>query len=178
MSPSQGRVAGGIDTAEQLAARLGRHIRPSTVIVCVGSELRGDDGAAAAVAHRLAGTMPWALHNTQTAPESFLMKIVQAEPESVLLIDAVDFGAAPGRIGLFPAEQLNGQSPSTHGPGARAFLSALAMFHSCPVALLGIQPGDIDFGEALSPPVAAAVDQVVAVFQSLARRPQAADDNG
>ncbi len=161
-------AAFAIDTAEQLTARLASHIHPSTVIVCVGSDLRGDDGVGAAIARRLSPELPWAVYNTQTVPESFLMKIVGAKPESILMIDAIDFGAPPGRIGLFPADRLGGQAPSTHGPGAKAFLVALGMLHQCPIAVVGIQPGAIDFGEALSPPVAAAADSVVEALESLA----------
>ncbi len=139
-------------------------------IVCVGNELRGDDGAGVAIARELAGNVPWKVYDTQTVPESFLMKILQGKPECVLLIDALDFGAAPGAIEIFQADRIGGQGPSTHGPAPLAFLDVLQMLHPCRRAVLGIQPSRVEFGQSMSEPVKAAVRRIVEAFQIIAGR--------
>ena len=166
--------AGGITTIEHLIEHLDEFLTPSSAIVCIGNELRGDDGAGVVVGRKLAGTVPWRVHETQTVPESFLMKIVADKPESMILVDGLHFGAAPGAVELVEAGQVGGQGPSTHGPAPLAFLEVFRMFHACRQAVLGIQLERTDFGEGLTDPVAASVDLVVQAFRTLAASAAAA----
>jgi hydrogenase maturation protease len=161
---------GGIDTVDHLVEHLAEFADPSLIIVCVGSELCGDDGAGPAVAKALAGTVPWLVCDTQTVPESFLMRIVDRRPATVVLVDAVDFRARPGAVDLLAASQLTGQGPSTHGPAPLAFLELLGMMHRCRAAVLAIQPKQTAFGEPLSAEVARAVEFVTQAFRALAAR--------
>ena len=159
----------GIDTVEHLVEHLEEVVVEATAIVCIGNDLCGDDGAGVAIAKRLTGVVPWDVYNTQTVPESFLMKIIAKKPQSVLLIDALHFGASPGAVELIEADTIGGQGPSTHGPAPLAFLEILRMMHPCRCAVLGIQPQQADFGTDISKPVAAAVELVVEAMERLAR---------
>ena len=158
----------GIDTAEHLAGHLAQVLTPQSVIVCVGNEMCGDDGAGVAVAQHLSGRVPWTLFDTQNVPESFLMKIVECKPGTVVLVDALDFAAPPGSVELFEADRIGGQGPSTHGPAPLAFLELLAMFHPCRQAVLGIQPRQTDFGQPMSKCVRYAAKMVAHAFTILA----------
>ena len=159
----------GIDTVEHLVEHLAEVVCAETVIVCVGNELCGDDGAGVAVARGLAGKVPWDVFDAQSVPESFLMKIVARKPKLVVLIDALDFAARPGAVELVGPEGLGGQGPSTHGPAPLAFLEVLRMIHPCRCAVLGIQPEHGELGALLSEPVRAAVEMIVEAFQVLAK---------
>jgi len=161
--------ARGIETIEHLVEHLREIVTPTMGVVCVGNELSGDDAAGPLIANKLTGKVPWKVYNTQTVPESFLMKIIAGSPESVLLIDALDFSARPGAIEMFATDQIGGQGPSTHGPAPLAFLEILNMMHRCRCAVLGIQPQHAELGEAVSPPVIAAIDRIVEALQVLAR---------
>ncbi len=176
-SNSAGRDHRGIDTVEHLADHLAEFASGSMVIVCIGNTLAGDDAAGVEVGKKLSGQIPWKVFNTQTVPESFLMKIVELKPESVLLVDALDFGVAPGAVEVVSAEGITGQGPSTHGPAPLAFLELLGMMHPCRCAVLGIQPKSGDLDAPLSDPVAKAVDMVVHAFKYLAQRPQSATES-
>ena len=160
----------GIDTAEHLGEHLAQILTPRSVIVCVGNEMCGDDGAGVAVAQHLADHVPWRVFDTQSVPESFLMKIVECKPDAVVLVDALDFGAPPGSVELFEADRIGGQGPSTHGPAPLAFLELLAMFHPCRQAVLGIQPRQVDFGQPMSKCVRDAAEMVAHAFAILAGR--------
>ena len=160
----------GIESAEHLVEHLAEFVEEPLAIVCVGNDLRGDDGAGMAIARELAGTVPWSVFETQTVPESFLMKIVQGEPASVILIDALDFRSPPGTIDLVTADKVANQGPSTHGPAPLAFLDVLQMMHPCHCAVLGIQARNVAFGQPLSQPVKIAVKRIVRAFQTLADR--------
>ena len=136
----------------------------------MGNELCGDDAAGPAIAKKLQGKVPWTVYDTQTVPESFLMKIVGQKPTSVVLIDALDFGGEIGNVELVSADKINGQGPSTHGPAPLAFLEVLQMMHPCKCFVLGIQPKSGQFGEPMSDPVKAAVDMVTDAFKNLAAK--------
>ena len=168
--PPKTRDTGGeiIRTAAQLARQLAGVLAPDAAIVCVGNELRGDDAAGVEIAKRLDGRVPWTVHQTQTAPENFLMKIVAARPSAVLIVDAMHFDAPPGAVGVFDRRDLAGPGPGTHGPSPVAFLEILDMMHSCRSAILGIQPEGVDFGAEVSPAVRRAIDLIAAAFDDLA----------
>ena len=153
-------------TYKSLARELAGLLTPHAVIVCAGSDLRGDDGAGSAVAERLGDDLPWPVHNTQTAPESFVGKVAAQKPDTVLLIDATDFAGSPGDVALIPAERIVGQGPSTHGPTPQLFLRALLAIHPCRCVVLGIQPGCTDVGGPLSEPVQRAVEDVVEAIRA------------
>lgn len=150
----------GIHTVEHLAGHLRELLTARSVIVCVGNEMSGDDAAGPEIARRITGRIPWEVFDVHTAPENFLMKIVAARPDTVLLVDALSFDADPGSVELFAAEAVVGQGPSTHGPAPVAFLDMLNMLHPCRRVVLGIQPVRSEFGREVSEPVAAAVDFV------------------
>jgi hydrogenase maturation protease len=164
------RPVGAVASATELADRLESLLVPPVAVVCIGNDLCGDDGVGVEIAHRLTRAAIWRVYNAQTAPESFLMKIVTSKPASVLVIDALDFGAQPGDVSVTDAARLGGQGPSTHGPAPLAFLRSLAMMHTCRRALVGIQPRQTEVGQGLSAPVASAVGLVVAGLERLVRR--------
>ena len=155
-----------VEAGKSLVRELAGILTPNSVIVCAGSDLRGDDGAGPAVAEALAGTIPWPVYNAQTAPESFVGKVAAAAPDVVVLVDATDFGAAGGDVSLIPAERIVGQGPFTHGPGLRMFLQALRALHSCRCFVLGIQPVSTEVGAPLSEPVRRAVRDVAAALHA------------
>ena len=161
----------GIGSADHLAEHLAEILTPASVIICVGNEICGDDGVGPAIAKELAGRVPWPLFDTQAVPESFLMKIVNCKPDAVVLVDA-------GSVELFEADRVGGQGPSTHGPAPLAFLELLTMFHPCRQGILGIQPQQADFGQAMCPSVRQAVGMVVEAFVALAEQQGLARDGG
>ena len=154
----------GIDSVDHLAEHLSEFLSSRSIVLGVGNELCGDDGAGPMIANRIAESGPWQVLDVQSVPESFLMKIVEARPDTVLIIDALDFDAEPGAVELLTADAVTGQGPSTHGPAPIAFLDLLAMMHPCRRVILGIQPANGEFGETMTDAVARGVDFVVEGF--------------
>jgi len=150
----------GIETVAHLAQHVAEVLTDDSIILCVGNDICGDDGAGPAVARRIAGKVRWRVLDVQTVPESFLMKVVAAKPDVVMIVDALDFDAEPGAVELLASDAVTGQGPSTHGPAPIAFLDLLNMMHPCRRVILGIQPVTGDFGEAMTPAVAKAIDFV------------------
>lgn len=159
-----------VATAEELAAQLAGLLDPTSVIICVGDEMRGDDGAGPAAAKALVGTVSWPVIDAHNAPENFLMKVVEAEPRSVVLVDAIHFDESPGAVRLIEPKDLSGHGPSTHGPAPVTFLEVLNAMHPCRQVVLGIQPGGTELGSSISQPVKAGITLVIEAFRSAAAR--------
>jgi len=159
----------GIDSVEHLAEHLGELLTERSLIICVGNDICGDDGAGPAVAGRIDQKVPWKVFDVRSVPENFLMKIIDAAPDTVLIVDALDFDAPAGAVELFASDAITGQGPSTHGPAPIAFLDLLNMMHPCRRVVLGIQPVTGDFGQQMCDEVKAGVEFVVQAFTLAAR---------
>jgi len=155
-------------TQEDLKRSLCPLLTPATVIVCVGSELHGDDAAGVVIGRELANWAPWPVIQAGLAPESFVVKIANLRPNRVIVIDAADFAGPPGAVALINADCIADAAASTHGPNPTLFLEALRQMHSCDAILLGIQPLTTRTEDDLSSPVRQAVTRVVGAFCALA----------
>jgi len=160
------------ETLRQLTEMLARHVSPNTAIVCIGNELRADDGAGPAIAQLLVDAVPWDVHDAQTAPENFTAKIIRGRPDCIIVVDALHLGAEPGTFRLMPIEDMTGQGPSTHGPAPLAVMGLLREQLSCECVVLGIQPADTRVGAPMSQPVRRTVELVARAFRLLAGRPR------
>jgi len=139
---------------------------PARIIVaCVGNVLRRDDGFGYAVAARLDALPPGVeLVETGIGGIALLQELLRG-CDGLIVVDAVDRGAAPGT--LFVIEPEVGEPsgvPDMHLANPDQVL-ALAKGMDClpaQVVLVGCQPEDVEgLGEGLSAPVARAVGPAV-----------------
>jgi hydrogenase 3 maturation protease len=133
-------------------------------VLAVGSPLRGDDAAgllAARELQRLLDARPKAAVDCavfvgETAPESFTGEIRRFRPTHVVILDAADFGGAPGEAALIDPEAIRGNpSLSTHNLPMSLLTKYLAAELGCAVMIVGIQPARSRFGDPVSEAVAA-----------------------
>jgi hydrogenase 3 maturation protease len=143
--------------------RLDDLLREPACLVGVGNPLRRDDGVGPwiveAVREAAAGTR-LALVDAQDVPENFVPTIARGDAQNVVFIDAVATDGAPGTVvfGLL-ADLAEAGSCSTH----KLALSLSGKFLEAAGKksyLLGIVPGDIDFGEGFTPEVERAAASV------------------
>lgn len=86
--------------------------------------------------------------------------------ERLLIVDAVAMGASPGAVFRLEGEEVprafSGKL-SVHQMGLQDLLAVAELQGNLPPTLVfrGVQPGSIDMGMRMSPPVVAALDQVV-----------------
>jgi hydrogenase maturation protease len=86
--------------------------------------------------------------------------------DQLLIIDAVETGKAPGsliRLTGADVQPVMETKLSPHQMGLKDLLAVASLQGISPpeMVLLGVQPGDIDLGIDLSPPVAARLDELV-----------------
>jgi hydrogenase maturation protease len=134
-------------------------LKEGACLVGTGNPLRRDDGVGVWLAESLKGaSVP--VFNVEDVPESYVGEIARTSLQNIIIMDAVDAGLEPGTVVFGPLEEL-GERPglSTH----KLSLSLCGRFlgaHGQRTFLLGIVPGDIDFGPGLTAEVERAAGEV------------------
>ena len=136
----------------------------------IGNELKGDDAAGLLAVRdlkkRLSGLdwerVEWLMFETGLAPESFSGPLRRYGAGLVLMVDAASMGELPGVVRLLDWRESSGFGPSTHLQPLSTLAEFLTLDLGCQVAVLGIQPAQLEFGEPLSVAVEGAVAEVAA----------------
>ena len=105
---------------------------------------------------------------------SFTLAGSIAEHGALVVIDAAEMGAAPGKVDVFVGEDMDrflgsNRKRSVHEVALIDLLAIALLEDYLPQhrALIAIQPGLVDWGDSLSLPVAAALDEVCDRAQQL-----------
>ena len=133
------------------------------VIAGIGNEIRSDDFVGVKIIKNLQGKISTKVHliECETVPESFMDEIVELKPSHVLLIDAAVMGLKPGELRLYDAAKVtNFPAISTHMLPLRVFCEYIAQLAKAKLALLLIEPGNVEFGEGLTKEVEASAMRV------------------
>lgn len=156
----------------QAAARmLDNCLNGDTVVVGIGNRWRGDDAAGPVLIDRLSGSISARCLDAGDAPERYLGAAADSA-STILVIDAVDFGGAPGQLAVFAEPDLPDRFGTTHDVPLRALMSYLRRQSGATVLLLGIQPEHTAFGAPMSGEVRASVELVAQMLTArLARTP-------
>jgi hydrogenase 3 maturation protease len=150
---------------QQLFKQLSKLRGSSTVIVGIGNTLKGDDGAGPLVCKQLtAARISAGLIDAGTVPENYIQMIIKKEPRTLLVIDAIDFGAEAGTIRIFEPGQLNSHVISTHTLSPRLFVDFISRSVQVDVYFMGIQPAQTQLGESISAAVSTAIEQLSGVL--------------
>jgi hydrogenase 3 maturation protease len=142
---------------ESLEAFLGDSLERRVVLMGIGSPIRMDDAVGLHVielleAMRLDDVL---LLSTEIVPEGYTGKVREFKPTHVLMVDAAHFNGEPGEGRLIPTQLITGTAISTHNMPLTILADYIEKSMCAKVALLGIQPIGVYFGEGLSPEVEA-----------------------
>ena len=134
-----------------------------TVVIGIGNLLRGDDGAGVVVAEQLRSRVPAGVAVVSCDEEPSRLMEAWEGAESVLLVDTVSSGAAPGTLHRFDAgdEAVPARTfrSSTHAIGIADTIELARALGRLPrrVRVHGIEVGTVETGAELTPDVEAAV---------------------
>lgn len=160
----------------------------SVLVIGIGNEFRQDDGVGIEVARRLRRIAPAGIRIFERSGEATDLIAAWSGAACVLVIDAVSSGAEPGTVHRFELGGA-GSTPESASPGPRPpsrifrgtshqlglgeAIELAAAVGELPGRLVvyGIEGRDFGEGTQLSPPVARAVDDVVARIAGEAARP-------
>src|SRR5512135_1993370 len=137
------------------------------LVMGIGNVLQGDDGVGVHVIRRLQanlnGCHGLTLYDAGTLGTTLLVEIEQAD--RLILVDAMRMAAPPGTVRCFVDDDMERwlrrvKAGSVHEVGLSELLDLARLRERLPErrALVGIEPGYIGWGDVLSEPVAAALD--------------------
>jgi hydrogenase maturation protease len=111
---------------------------------------------------------------------SFTLADPIAEASGLIVVDAAALGQAPGSVRVFEDDamdrQLSGKGKSVHEVSLADLLDMARLTDTLPEkrCLVGIEPETVDWGEQLTPAVAAAVPKAVDAIRAVIERWNAA----
>lgn len=139
-----------------------------TLILGVGNLLLSDEGVGVHVLERLAAIydMPKGVQTLDGGTLGLDLLYYLEGVENLLIIDAVEMGKQPGTLLRLEGDEVPSflsikMSPHQIGIPDMLFAARLKDLYPRNVVLWGVQPGVLDTGLNLSPPVAAQVDVLV-----------------
>jgi hydrogenase maturation protease len=137
------------------------------LVIGIGNEFRGDDGAGLLVARRLRETIGTGARVAESSGEGTELMSLWAGTELVVLVDAVHSGSAPGQIFRFgiPGDAIPTALFPRHSTHAFGVLEAIELgktLGSIPprVIVYGIEGATFEAGTAISAEVEISVVEV------------------
>jgi len=135
------------------------------VILGMGNTLRSDDAAGSLLAARIKDRVSYTVYDAGQSPENYLEKIIKEKPDTILIIDAVDFGGKPGEFRLMEARDLKTVNLfSTHNASISLAINYLKNNLQADIIILIIQPKGISFGEGLSQQISETLNRLENCF--------------
>ena len=135
-----------------------RKIGPKFVLLGVGNPLRGDDGAGPELLRRLRNKTSAILLDCEEVPENYLGEIAAIQPETIVVIDAVNLGTRAGAVALLEEDNFQSIGWSTHHGSLRPMIKYIKANTKADVFVLGIQPKSTEFGTEISSEVRQTLD--------------------
>jgi hydrogenase maturation protease len=175
-----GRVDGDSGPAPLSPDQQDVSARGGTLVACVGNIFLGDDGFGVEVARRLAAhPLPDGVRVADFGIRGIHLAYELAEKgyDSTILVDATARGGAPGTVYLIEPnleswETEEGPAADAHAMDPRAMLGLVRTLGGTPgrLLLVGCEPATTEEAMGLSEPVAAAVDEAVALILDVLKR--------
>ncbi len=125
-------------------------LKGKVVLLCLGNIDRGDDGVGPLLASSIKDKVPYEVIDAGTTPENYTGVIKRLNPDTIVIIDAVEFEGKSGEIRLFKSEDLRTGKISTHDVSPKLLIEYLASSTNAEIYILGIKPASSKFQEGLS----------------------------
>ncbi|MFC1807486.1 hydrogenase 3 maturation endopeptidase HyCI [Candidatus Omnitrophota bacterium] len=125
-------------------------LKGKVVIVGIGNILRGDDGFGPALIENLKPVIKAICIDVGTAPENYAGKIAKEDPDTILIVDAVDLDLAPGEFDIIRKDEILETGFTTHDMSPKMFIGFLESETRADIFMLGLQPKSINFGDDMS----------------------------
>jgi hydrogenase 3 maturation protease len=114
------------------------------LIVCIGNPNGGDDAVGPYIAEKMSSemkdkTFDGEILDVGIVPENFTGVIKEKNPETLILIDAVDMNLSPGEIRIIPPDSIGVMHVSTHGIPLSVYIQYLHQYIK-KITLIGVQP--------------------------------------
>jgi len=129
-------------------------------ILCVGNIDRGDDGLGPCFAGMIKGKTPYEVIDAGIAPENWTGVAARLNPDTIIMVDAIDFDGMPGEMRIFKGEDLRSGKISTHDASPKLLIEYLKESTGADIYVLGIKPEANGFCEGLSKSVRNSLEEL------------------
>jgi len=146
--------------------KLGQVAHGRVVVLGVGHALRADDAAGSIIAEELRARFPHRAFDGGQAPENFAGPVRRAEPGTIFLVDAANFGGKPGEVRVARSDEVVGLMTATHAPPLSVLMSLLSDETGAEVYLVAVQAATMELGGTMS---AAVRDASAKLIEELSR---------
>jgi len=146
------------------------HLTGKVVVLGIGNTLKKDDGAGVEVVNKSKILNPkseqgFVFIDGGSAPENLTGEIKRLTPDTLVIVDAVDFKGQPGEVRLIDEARVSDTGFTTHNMSMRTYINFLREnLPQLKVVIVGIQPKTVAFGEGLSPEVQKGVEEICMSF--------------
>ena len=144
-----------------VSAQLKKRIKGKTLVLGVGNPLRGDDGAGPAVADGLQDASSLKVINCYDTPEKYTRDIVAFNPDTIIIIDIVDFSGRPGEIRIIEISQIIETAFSTHRMALKLLARYVKAHCDADIFLLAIKPAEVTFNKGISKNVQKSINGII-----------------
>ena len=142
--------------------------KPKTLVIGIGNNFRGDDGAGLYVARKMRDMMPQKIDILESTGEATELMGLWENKENVILVDAVFSGSIPGTVYRYdvnrkPLPVSHFESQSTHAFGVVQAVELAKTFNTLPNSLIiyGIEGDSFEMGVEMSPEIIEAAENVI-----------------
>ncbi len=135
-------------------------INGKTVLFGIGNTLRCDDGFGPILIEKLIGKVNASCINGGSAPENYFGKIIQEDPDTLLIFDAVHLDSKPGAYKILPPDKLQSTGFTTHNIPLKILIEYVKSKIVADIYVVGIQPLSVSFGTTLSEPVVTSINKI------------------
>jgi len=133
-------------------------------IVGIGNVIKGDDGAGCVVVEGLRGKIEMPVVDCAEVPENYGGWVEKRNLESVVYIDAIDFGGEAGEVRVVPLEKMMMSASSTHSLSLHYMILFLKNEWDGDPIMVGIQPKSMELDDGLSEEVRGGVERLIDII--------------
>ena len=147
------------------------YLKGRTAIVGIGNVLKGDNQIGSLLISRLKDKIDACLFDCGEVPENYIQPIIEDKPQTIIIVDASDWGGTIGELRLIEKEKIKNFGFSTHNASLAIFCDYLEK--ELPLAriiIIGVQVGKRDLMHPISTEVEATLNELVDFFIGHARR--------
>ncbi len=151
----------------QLKDQLIHFIEGRVCLLGIGNRYHHDDAVGPYLVEALQSRPDYDVIDAGIIPEDYIEMTANKHPETILMVDATDFGGEPGEVRLLYPEHVSYSGASTHAGALRMLAEFLQARTHARIGLLAVQPADVSDGKGLSPPVSKTLDDLLDVLPDI-----------
>jgi hydrogenase 3 maturation protease len=145
----------------QLKDQLARFINGRVCLLGIGNRYHHDEAVGPYLAEALEARPDYDVIDAGTTPEDYIETTANKHPDTILMVDATDFGGQPGEVRLLYPEHVNYSGVSKQAGSLRMLAEFLQSRTHARIGLLAVQPADLSDGKGLSPFVSKTLDDLL-----------------